>query len=107
MRDDAPADLQFEIVAETGARWQAAHFPGRPMVPGVVLLQQLQDGCSSADATLGALLECRQVRFIAPVVAPARLQIAARRSGVWLHCIAFAGAGDVVLRAQLRFGPAA
>ena len=104
MRDAAPADMQFEIVIEAGAPWQAAHFPGRPLVPGVVLLQHLQDGCSRADAALGVLLECRQVRFIAPVVAPARLQVAARRSGAWLHCTACADAGVVVLRAQLRYG---
>ena len=104
MRDAAPADLQFEIVVESGARWQAAHFPGRPLVPGVVLLQHLQDGCSNAGAPLGTLLEIRQVRFIAPVVAPARLQVAARKSGDWLHCTAFVDGGAVVLRAQLRFG---
>ena len=103
MRDDASADLQFDIELLSGEAWQAAHFPSRPLVPGVVLLQNLQFGCRQVDAMLGALLELRHVRFIGPVVAPARLHIAARRSGAWLHCTAVRAAGEVVLRAQLRF----
>lgn len=58
------------------------HFPGRPLVPGVVLLDRVLDAVAAAhaDAGLGALpgpLRLPQVKFLRPLLPgePASIQL--------------------------------
>lgn len=53
------------------------HFPGRPLVPGVLLLDILRLNAEQAlrgSGTAARLVEASRVRFIQPVVPPVRLQ---------------------------------
>ena len=107
--------LQFVVDVPADPRWFDAHFPGQPLVPGVVLLAALEAGCRDAlgGLGLGTLEAVRHLRFLQPVQAPQRLQAAVQVRGEWLHCaLAMRVPGDSevmvdVLRAQLRFAAAA
>ena len=65
----------------------AGHFPGRPIVPGVLIGEALAQlaGIAASDATTrGGLLARIDVRFLAPVVPPASIELRAtldRREG--------------------------
>ena len=106
--------LQFVVDVPADPRWFDAHFPGQPLVPGVVLLAALEAGCRDAlgGLGLGTLEAVRHLRFLQPVQAPQRLQAAVQVRGEWLHCaLAMRVPGDSeamvdVLRAQLRFAAA-
>lgn len=53
------------------------HFPGRPLVPGVLLLEILRLNAEQAlrgTGTAARLVEASRVRFIQPVEPPARLE---------------------------------
>ena len=103
--------LSFVIDVPADPRWFEAHFPGLPIVPGVVLLSALEAGCREAFAGLGMLAAVRHLRFLQPVRAPQVLRATVRVRGEWLHCtLALPDAGSPdggahadVLRAQLRF----
>ncbi len=107
----AEGTLVFELQLDAGAPWYDAHFPGLPIVPGVVLLDALQAGCRRALAEslageLAGLRAVRHLRFLAPVTAPLVLAARAVRRGEWWHCELATAEGAAVLRAQLRFGAA-
>jgi len=69
------------------------HFPGRPLVPGVVVLEQVLAAIRSGHGPLGAL-RLPQVKFQRPLlpgqVAQVELEAVAR--GRWKFRVAHAGA---------------
>ncbi|MFD0738720.1 hypothetical protein ACFQZQ_05445 [Lysobacter koreensis] len=52
------------------------HFPGRPLVPGVVLLEQVLEAIEAGHGPLGAL-RLPQVKFLQPLLPgePARVEL--------------------------------
>ncbi len=105
----APVLLHFPVQVPADPRWFDAHFPGQPIVPGVVLLATLEAGCRAACGADGMLRAVRHLRFLVPVQAPLTLLASVSVRGDWLHCTlavpAPCGDGPAtdVLRAQLRF----
>lgn len=59
----------------------AGHFPGRPIVPGVVLLDEAIASIGRARGAAPSSLRLASVKFLHPVVPPARLQISHREHG--------------------------
>jgi len=53
----------------------AGHFPGRPVVPGVVILDRVLDAVEAAHGPLGAL-RLPQVKFTAPLLPGQQARIA-------------------------------
>ena len=51
------------------------HFPGRPVVPGVVVLERVVDAIEAAHGPLGAL-RLPQVKFVQPLLPGDRADIA-------------------------------
>jgi 3-hydroxyacyl-[acyl-carrier-protein] dehydratase len=53
------------------------HFPGRPLVPGVVLLDRVLDAIEARDGVLPAALRLPQVKFLRPLLPgePARIEL--------------------------------
>jgi len=51
------------------------HFPGRPVVPGVVVLERVVDAIEAAHGPLGAL-RLPQVKFVQPLLPGERADIA-------------------------------
>lgn len=101
------ADTRFDVHIPADPRWYHAHFPGQPIVPGVVLLAALQAGCRDALAHLGTLRAVRHLRFLQPVRAPATLQATVQVRGEWLHCALAARAGDDDVAAREAAGATA
>ncbi len=58
------------------------HFPGRPIVPGVVLLDRVLDAIEAAGANIGAL-RLPQVKFLRPLLPEesARIELQAHERG--------------------------
>ena len=81
------------------------HFPGRPVVPGVVLLEEVF-GLILAAHPDRAVIGLPQVRFLAPVLPGQVVQVAAGPAAAD-HRIGFTGAvvGREVLRGTLELGP--
>jgi 3-hydroxyacyl-[acyl-carrier-protein] dehydratase len=75
MEQAAPA-LDFRIPADHPCL--PGHFPGRPLVPGVVLLDRVLDAIEQAAKPLGAL-RLPQVKFVRPLLPgePARIELQA------------------------------
>lgn len=62
----------------------AGHFPGRPIVPGVLIseaLAQLAGIASMTDGQTGGMLAAMDMRFLAPVVPPASIELRATVTG--------------------------
>lgn len=72
----AAASLDFRIPADHPSL--PGHFPGRPLVPGVVLLDRVLEAIESTHAPLGAL-RLPQVKFVQPLLPdePARIELQA------------------------------
>ncbi len=79
---DADGDAEFEIPADHPAF--AGHFPGQPVLPGVVLMtlvMQALDRRPALRARLAAAPCIEQLKFLAPVGPGARVRVALREQG--------------------------
>lgn len=61
------------------------HFPGHPVVPGVVVLEQVLDAIAAHDAPLAAPLRWPQVKFVAPLLPGQSAEVALERVGDAAH----------------------
>lgn len=71
--------LDFRIPADHPSL--PGHFPGRPVVPGVVLLDRVLDAIERTHAPLAAL-RLPQVKFVQPLLPeqPARIELLAEQT---------------------------
>ena len=92
----------FAIPAEHPAL--AGHFPGNPLVPGVLLLEQVQRAIEAEAGPLPAL-RLPQVKFVQPLRPgqPARVELEPRAPGRWrfrvLHGQVLLASGEVAVAA--------
>ncbi len=66
----------------------AGHFPGRPVVPGVLLLAEVIEAAlarSALAARIGARPQIATVKFFEPVVPPAELSVQFDEAGARLR----------------------
>ena len=78
----APPDAEYNIAADHPAF--AGHFPGRPLLPGVVLLSLVMQALAARPALaarLGGTPRIDSAKFLAPVGPGARLRVALREQG--------------------------
>lgn len=61
-----PGAMQFTIAADHPCL--AGHFPGRPLVPGVVLLEQVLQAIEAHTGIQAGALRLPQAKFIAPLL---------------------------------------
>ena len=107
VRPDGSALCVWPIAPEHPAF--AGHFPGRPILPGVVLLSLVMETLAQApalQARLGPQPHIDSVKFLSPVGPGSDVQVSLRAQGSGvafeLHC-----GPQAVARGQLRPGPAA
>ena len=90
----------------------AGHFPGQPLLPGVVLLGEvLEVLLREAPEALGARPRVSAVKFLAPVRPGARLEVRWSAPGeerlrfeVWRHAEGDAPQGQLAASGQLERG---
>lgn len=58
--------MKFRIGADHPAL--PGHFPGRPIVPGVVILDRVQQAIARSDVAINAPLTLAQVKFLQPLL---------------------------------------
>lgn len=74
--------MEFLIAADHPSL--PGHFPGRPLVPGVVLLDRVLEAIEATGAA-SAALRLPQVKFLRPLLPgqPARIELDATAPGAW------------------------
>ena len=65
--------MQFSIPADHPSL--PGHFPGRPIVPGVVLLERVLEAIEAAHGPLRSPLRLPQVKFAQPLLPGERAEI--------------------------------
>jgi len=104
---DGSATASWPVPAEHPAF--AGHFPGRPLLPGVVLLSFVMEtlaGTTALQAALGAAPQVDNVKFLAPVGPGSSVQVTLRRQGSGV-AFELSDGMRTVARGQLRPGNAA
>ena len=98
-----PDGVELEVVIAADHPAFAGHFPGAPVLPGVVLLSLVMEALSAAPVLAGALgpVPCiDQVKFLAPVRPGQllRIRVEARSDGLSfeIRC-----AGSTVARGRM------
>jgi 3-hydroxyacyl-[acyl-carrier-protein] dehydratase len=79
----------------------AGHFPGRPIVPGVMLIDEIVRAAQRATG-LGQASRVRNAKFVRPVEPETDVAVSLRRSGAVVAYEARCG-GDLVASGRLEF----
>ena len=79
----------------------AGHFPGRPLVPGVVLLEQVLHAASLAGHDVHGALSWPQVKFLRPLLPGQEAEVLLDGTAPrWRFEVR--SAGDVLARGEVR-----
>ena len=81
----------------------AGHFPGRPIVPGVVVLEEVLVAALAAAGRPLALLSVPQVKFMAPLLPGVEAEIALETSAATVRFAVTAG-GATIAQGTLELG---
>ena len=101
MRPVPTIEIDLHIAA---GPWADDHFPGDPIVPGAVLLDEISTRLRAADARFGMLTDITQARFLQPVRPPAVLRIQAQSAAGRVDFTAIdAATGAPAVRGSYRF----
>ena len=76
-----PLDLALAFEAKRGDPAFDGHFPGRPILPAVVLLAEAMDALERATGTAACDWKLEAAKFASPVAPGTRLAIAHREDG--------------------------
>lgn len=103
-----PRPLRAVLRVPGGHPILAGHFPGAPLVPGVLLLEAVRQACERTLARTFRLVEVVEARFSQPVAPdqPVSLQAALTGDGPDVEVEgAWHGEGGRIATFRLRLGP--
>ncbi len=83
------------------------HFPGQPVVPGVVLLAEVAAVACESFSLAGQGSQWRRVKFLAPVLPDQRVDIHLSGNGDGFSFRILSGTGQHMARGQCRHAPVA
>ena len=95
------ASARFRIAASHPAL--AGHFPGYPVVPGVVVLEHVVAAAERALAPGAALLAVAQAKFTTPLLPEVEAEVTLARDGDEVRFAVHAGDATIA-RGTLAFG---
>ncbi|MBL6751619.1 MAG: hypothetical protein ISP90_13920 [Nevskia sp.] len=103
----APQAPVAEFTVEAGHPSLPGHFPGDPVVPGVVLLDLAIAALRERQPELGQLAEVRWAKFLKPVRAGEAVTISLEpcAAAARLRLVCSTGSG-VAVRGEIAFAPA-
>lgn len=75
-RPDGDAGVRLRLAVAADCPWLEGHFPGRPVLPGVVQLRWAIQAASQIWPQLGDVSRLGNVKFQRPILPPAALTLA-------------------------------
>ena len=94
-------DITAHIVVPHDHPSLAGHFPGRPIVPGVVLLDEILDAIRASSLrspTLASIVSTKFLRAVEPgMYVELQVKLASDAAGAWKARFAATHAGSTVL----------
>jgi 3-hydroxyacyl-[acyl-carrier-protein] dehydratase len=96
--------MSFSFVIKSDHPALAGHFPGRPVVPGVILLDHVAAAAKDAFG-LGAPDGLPRVKFAAPVLPGEDVRIAMKRRGAARVIFTLRVGERVVATGDMTFAP--
>lgn len=104
---DAPQAIESEFTVDAAHPCLPGHFPGDPLVPGVVLLELAEAALRRQRPQLGPLTELRWAKFLRPVrpgdAVTVRFEPAATAGCLRFVCSVASG---VAVRGEMAFAAA-
>jgi 3-hydroxymyristoyl/3-hydroxydecanoyl-(acyl carrier protein) dehydratase len=97
------AQARFQVAADHPCL--PGHFPGRPIVPGVLLLELAAAALRECWPQLGPLRELRWAKFLAPVNPGETVEVSAEKGARGLLRFSCSTAAGIAVRGEFAFAP--
>ena len=100
---DEPPHTRIVLDVSSDLCWFRGHFPGQPVLPGIVQLHWATLVCRSLYGFAGAPQEVKRLKFKKLVIPPTTLELAVSQDGERDALFCFSSLGDVHSEGKILF----